>query len=319
MRETAAMRTPLAVLIALLALVGAGHARGDALYEVVARTTDLLTRGTVDLEDTVTITVKSDRIRQEVKGARTVLTRRGARYSKPGYRVILDQLDRGVRYEIDLDAGTYTEESFESLRRQQEETIAAAERTFRMSPTGALPVLSVSMERTGEGLEVQGRSCERVVLKAATEVETVPTRGGGPAARAPARFAMTFDVCLAPTVAAMREVRTVEARADALVGVRGPLADRQLRVFAARRDVLAVFELMQRLMERELEHLGGTPLQWERVFVGPRRDQPQTTLYRHRGQVTRIEDRVLDAAGFDLPPGLTLDRGRPAAQEGATN
>lgn len=308
-----------AAVVGLILGTGAGAAHGDALYEVVARTADLLTRGTVELEDTVTVSVKGDRLRQEVRGARTVVTRRGARYSKPGHRVTLDQLDRGVRYEINLDAGTYTQESLASVRQEQEEIVAAAEKAFQVSPSGAPPTLAVTVERTGERGEVQGRECERVVLRGATEVVTTPGRGAGPASGTPSRFAMTFDVCLGPESAAAREIRAIEERAEEATGQRGALAERQLRVFAGRRDVLAVFELMERLMEREQQKLGGTPLRWERTFVGPRRGEPQATLYRYRGEVTRIEDRALDASAFELPASLTLDARPRSARPQATD
>ena len=61
-------------------------------------------------------------------------------------------------------------------------------------------------------------------------------------------------------------------------------------------------------MELEQQNLGGVPIRWERVFVGPKRDQPQVSLFRHWGEVTRIEDRVLDASNCDIPPGLKLER-----------
>lgn len=310
-------RTVIAAVVGMLLGTGTGTARGDVLYEVVARTTDLLTRGTVELEDTVTVSVKGDRLRQEVKGARSVVTRRGARYSKPGHRVTLDQLDRGVRYDINLDAGTYTEESLARVRQEQEEVVAAAEKAFRVNLSGAPPTLAVLVERPGERREVLGRECERVVLKATAEVVTVAGRGDRATGGAPSRFGMTFDVCLGPETATFRDTRALEERVDEATGQGGVLAERQLRVFAARRDVLAVFELMQRLIEREQQKLGGTPLRWERTFVGPRRGEPQATLYRYRGEVTRIEDRALDAAAFELPAGLTRDaRPRSVRREG---
>ncbi len=295
--------------LGMLVVTGAEPALADVRYEVVARTTDSLTRGTVELEETVTVSVKGDRLRQEVKGARTVLTRRGARYSKPGHRVTLDQLDRGLRYEINLDAGTYAEESLAGLRQQHEETIAAAEKALKVNPGEPLPSLSVSVERTGEQREVHGASCDRVVLKSATEIVVAATRGGGPVGSAPARFSMTFDLCLARD-SLLREVRAIEERVETVSGVHGALAERQLRVFAARRDVLAVYELMQRVMDREQQKLGGTPVRWEQTFVGPRREQRDATLYRHLGEVTRIEHLALDASAFELPAGLTLDARR---------
>ena len=76
-------------------------------------------------------------------------------------------------------------------------------------------------------------------------------------------------------------------------------------VFGQRRDVLAVFELMHRLVEAEQRKLGGAALRWDRTFVGPQRDQPEAILFRHRGEVTRIDDAALDASAFELPAGLT--------------
>jgi hypothetical protein len=74
-----------------------------------------------------------------------------------------------------------------------------------------------------------------------------------------------------------------------------------------------VFELMTRVLEGEQERLGGFPLRWERLFVGPRRDQAQVTLYQYGGEVTRLEANPLDLGRFELPAGLTLDdrRGAP--------
>lgn len=299
-------------VLGLVLAVGVDAARADVSYELTASTTDALVRGTVELEEQVSIGVRGDRLRQEARGARTVVTRRGARYQKPGHRLTLEQPDRGVRYEINLDAGTYAEESYASARRQQEETLAAAEGTLRVDPAVAPPALSVAVERTGERQQVHGRECERVVLRAARDVVLAGTRGGGPVQAAPARFAMTFDVCLAPDTPATREMRAVEERVGELTGERGALAERQLRVFGQRRDVLAVFELMHRLMEAEQRKLGGVALRWERLFVGPRRGEAQATLFRHRGEVTRIDAATLEASRFELPPGLVLDP-RPAA------
>ncbi|MGH7321489.1 MAG: hypothetical protein ACRELA_17950 [Candidatus Rokuibacteriota bacterium] len=295
--------------LGLLVATGAVPVSADVRYEAVVRTTDSLTRGTVELEEKVTVSVKGDRLRQEVQGARTVVTRRGARYQKPGHRVTLDQLDRGLRYDINLDAGTYAEESLAGLRQQHEETITAAEQALKVNPAEALPALSVTVERTGEQREVHGTPCERVVLRSATEIVLTATRGGGPVGSAPTRFSMTFDVCLARD-SALREVRAIEERVETATGERGALAERQLRIFAARRDVLAVYELMQRLMDRERQNLGGTPMRWEETFVGPRREQRDATLYRHFGEITRIEHRPLDASSFELPAGLTLDARR---------
>lgn len=283
-------------------------ASADVLYETVIRTSDSLLRGTGELEEKVTVSVKGDRIRQEASGIRTVVTRRGARYQKPGHRVTLDQLDRGLRYEINLDAGTYSSEPFASLRQQHEEDIAAAEKALGVNPTGPLPSLAVSVDRTGERQQVDGRECDRVVLRSTKEVMLAATRGAGSSEQAPSRFSMTFSLCLGPDTALMREVRALEARVGDFTGVGGALLERQLRIFEARRDIFAVFELMHRLMERQQQDLGGVPIRWERVFMGPRRDQPQATLFRQWGEVTRIEDRALDASHFDLPPGLKLDQ-----------
>jgi hypothetical protein len=300
------------VLVAIT-VGGAGFAAADVMYEAVVRTADSLTRGTAELEDTVTVSVRGDRIRQEMRGVRSVLTRRGARYEKPGHRVTLDQVDRGLRYEINLDAETYVEEPFTSTRVHHEETIAAAEKVLGIGPATPLPALAVSIQRPGERQQVHGRECERVVIRATKELTLVTTRGAGRAGPEPVRFEMTHDLCLAPDLPPMREVRAIEERVEDLTGMRGPLADRQLRVFEARRDVLAVFELMQRLLEREQQRLSGVPVKWERTFVGSRRDQPQVTLFRHTGEVTRIETQPLDPRDFELPPGLTLDPRRLSA------
>lgn len=303
------------VMLGVLAIAlssGAGSADADALYELVARTSDSLVRGTVELEEKVTVSVKGDRMRQEVTGTRTVVTRRGARYQKPRHHVVLDQLDRGLRYEIYLDAGAYAEESFATLRQQHAEEIAAAEKTLGLNPTGPLPSLVISVDRSGGRQQVHGRECERVVLKSSKDVVLAATRGAGPVEQTPSRFSMTFDLCIAQDTTLMREVHAVEDRVGDVTGMRGALLERQLRIFGSRRDILAVFELMHRLMERQQQSLGGVPLRWERVFVGPKREQPQATLFRHWGEVTRVEDRVLDASNFDLPPGLQLEQRRVA-------
>jgi len=290
---------------------GTGLARADVSYELKASTTDTLVRGTVELEEQVAISVKGDRLRQEAKGGRTVVTRRGARYEKPGHRVTLEQPDRGRRYEINLDAGTYVEESYVAVRRQQEEALKAVEAALKVDPAAGPPALAVALERTGEHQTILGRECERVVLRASREVVLAAVRGGGPVQPAASRFSMTFDLCLAPDVPATRELRAVEERVGELTGERGALLERQLRVFGQRRDVLAVFELMHRLVEAEQRKLGGTALRWERTFVGPRREQPEAVLFRHRGEVTRIDDAALDASAFELPAGLTPEP-RPA-------
>lgn len=305
------MRPAWPILLAALAL-GPAPAAADVLYELTARTTDVLVRGTVELEERVTISVRGDRLRQEAQGSRTVVTRRGARYRKPGHRLTLEQPDRDVRYEVNLDAGTYAEESYSAVRRDQEASLAAAERALGIDPVAGPPGLPVAIERTGERQAVLGRACERVVLTASTEVRPARMRGEGPAAAGPTRYTMTFDVCLAPPTAAIRELRGVEERVGALMGERGALLDRQLRIFARRSDVLAVFELLHRAVEQAQLGLGGLALRWERRLVGPRRAEPQAVLFRHRGEVTRIEEHGLPAAAFELPAGLVLDTRRAA-------
>ncbi len=263
--DVAAARARLMRRGVLLAGLGAALAlspsiaRADATYEMTLRTTDTLVGGTVELEQRIVVGVKGDRLRQEATGIRAVVTRRGARYEKPGHRLTLEQLDHGRRFEIDLDAATYDEETFADARQQRETQLAAAEKALGIAPREATPSLPVSVDRTGERLSVHGRECERVVLRSTREVVVV----GG--------------------------------------------QDRQLRVFARRRDVFAVFELMHRLLEREQDRLGGVALSWERVFSGPRRDEPQATLVRQRGEITRIESGPLDASAFELPLGLTRD------------
>lgn len=295
-------------IVGIVLFAGALPASGDVLYELVIRTSDSLLRGTVDLDEKVTVSVKGDRMRQEMSGTRAVLTRRGTRYQKPAHHVTLDQLDRGRRYEIDLDAGTYLEDSFAGIRRRHEGEIAAAEKALGVKPADAPPAVNVSVERPGERHRVHGRECERVILKAAREVALVASRGSGPAGQAPARFSMVFDLCVARDAGPLREARSVEERVADLTGMRGDLLERQLRIFGARRDTFAVFELLQHLLERAQQDLGGVPIRWERVFVGPKRDQPQVTLYRHWGEVTRVEDAALDAGQFEPPPGLQLDQ-----------
>jgi len=130
-------------------------------------------------------------------------------------------------------------------------------------------------------------------------------RGAPEAQATPSRFALTFDLCLAPDVPAVAAARALEERIGDLTGARGPALDRTLRVFAHRRDVFAVFELMHRLLEREQQRLGGVALRWERVFAGPRRGAFQETLVREQGELTRIEAGSLDAPAFDLPPTLS--------------
>ena len=307
------MRCPVILgILGVAVFAGTVPAGGDVLYELRFRTSDSLLRGTVDLEEKVTVSVKGDRMRQEMSGTRAVVTRRGARYQKPGHHVTLDQLDQGRRYEIDLDAGTYLEESFAGMRQRHEEEIAAAEKALGLKPTDAPPFVNVSVERPGERHQVHGRECERVVLKAVREIVLVATRGSGPVGQTPSRFSMVFDLCVAPDAELLREVQRVEERVADLTGLRGDLLERQLRVFGARRDTFAVFELLQHLLEREQRRLGGVPLLWERVFVGPKRDQPQTTLFRYWGEATRIEAGALDAGPFELPPGLKLDQPRVA-------
>src|SRR2546430_8621728 len=71
----------------------------------------------------------------------------------------------------------------------------------------APPALPVSVDRTGERLRVQGRECERVVLKSTREVVVVAGRGAPQAQAAPSRFAMTFDLCFARDVPAVAEAQ----------------------------------------------------------------------------------------------------------------
>jgi hypothetical protein len=296
--------TVAAVLVMMATSPSASRAAAEGSYELVLRTSDALMSGTVELEERVVVSVKGDRLRQEATGTRSVLTRRGARYVKPGHRVTLEQVGQGRRYELNLEARTYVEESFARLRARQEAELTAAERALGVDPGGPAPTLAVSVERTGERRQVHGRECERVVLRSARELLVAATRGA-PAPATPSRFVMTFDLCLTAAAPPVDEARALEDTVDDLTGLRGPWLERQLRVFAHRRDVFAVFELMHRLMEREQRALGGVALAWERVLVGPRRDEPRATLFRQTAEITRIEPGALEAASFELPPGLS--------------
>jgi hypothetical protein len=301
------LRLLLAGLGAALAL-GPSTVRADATYEMLLRTSDLLAGGTVELEERIVVSVKGGRLRQEATGSRAVVTRRGARYEKSGQSLTLDQLDRGRRFEIAADAGTYVEETFADGRQRREAELTAAEKALGIDAVEAPPALPVSVDRTGERLRVHGRDCERVVLRSTREIVVVAGRGAPEASTTPSRFAMTFDLCLAPVVRAVAEAQALEARIGDLTGKRGPTLDRELRVFARRRDVFAVFALLHRLLEREQQRLGGVALRWERVFSGPRRGELQATLVRERGEITRIEEGSLDASAFELPPALSPAR-----------
>jgi hypothetical protein len=290
-------------LCAALVLVPAA-VRADATYEITLRTSDVLVGGTVELEERIVVSVKGDRLRQEATGSRAVVTRRGARYEKPGRSLTLDQLDRGRRLEINPDAATYVDETFADARRRHEAELAAAEKALSIDPAQAPPALAVAVDRTGERLRIHGRECERVVLRSTREVAVVGGRGAPQAEAAPSRFAMTFDLCLAADVPAVAAARALEERIGDLRGTRGPTQDRQLRVFASRRDVFAVFELMHRLLEREQQRLPGVALAWERVFSGPRRGELGAPLVREHGEITRIESESLPASAFELPAGL---------------
>jgi len=289
-------------------LLAPATVRADTTYEMLLRTSDLLGGGTVELEERIVVSVKGDRLRQEATGTRTVETRRGARYEKPGQSLTLAQLDRGRRFEIAPDAGTYVEQTFADGRQRRETALAAAEKALGIDAVEAPPALPVSVDRTGERLRVHGRDCERVVLRSTREIVVVAGRGAPEASTTPSRFAMTFDLCLTPAARAVAEAQALEARIGDLTGARGPTLDRELRVFARRRDVFAVFELMHRLLEREQQRLGGVALRWERVFSGPRRGELQATLVRERGEITRIEERSLDASAFELPRALSPAR-----------
>src|SRR5438034_11709470 len=166
-----------------------------------------------------------------------------------GQSLTLAQLDRGRRFEIAPDAGTYVEQTFADGRQRRETALAAAEKALGIDAVEAPPALPVSVDRTGERLRVHGRDCERVVLRSTRETVVVAGRGAPEASTTPSRFAMTFDLCLTPAARAVAEAQALEARIGDLTGERGPTLDRELRVFARRRDVFAVFELMHRLLE----------------------------------------------------------------------
>src|SRR5205814_1106765 len=125
---------------------------------------------------------------------------------------------------------------------------------------------------------VQGRECERVVLKSTREVVVVAGRGAPQAQAAPSRFAMTFDLCFARDVPAVAEAQALEERIGDAAGRRGPTLDRELRIFAR----------------------GG---------------EPQAALVREQGEVTRIESGPLDASAFELPPGLHPRHAPPNREE----
>src|SRR2546427_8200325 len=123
---------------------------------MMLRTQDALVGGTAELEARIIVSVKGDRMRQEATGSRTMVTRRGARYQKPGHRLTLDQNDTRRRFEIDLDANTYVEETFADARQRHEAELAAAEKALGIDPAKAIPTLAVSVDRTGERLRVHG-------------------------------------------------------------------------------------------------------------------------------------------------------------------
>src|SRR3989442_4839714 len=265
-------RVLLASLGAALAF-GPSTVRADSTYEMMLRTQDALVGGTAEVEARITVSVKGNRMRQEATGSRTMVTRSGARYQKPGHRLILDQDDTRRRFEIDLDAATYVEETFADARQRHEAELAVAEKALGIGPAKAIPTLAVSVARTGERLRVHGRECERVVLRSTREAVVVGGRGAPKSEPAPSRFAMTFDLCLAPDVPALAEARALEARIGDLTGTRGQTQDRELRLFAHRRDVFAVVELMHRLLEREQHRLGVLALRCEWVVSGTLRDE----------------------------------------------
>src|SRR5438132_363148 len=123
-----------------------------------------------------------------------------------------------------------------------------------LASLGAALAFGPSTVRADSTYEMMLRTREAVV---------VGGRGAPKSEPAPSRFAMTFDLCLAPDVPALAEARALEARIGDLTGTRGQTQDRELRLFAHRRDVFAVFELMHRLLEREAHRLGGVALRWE--------------------------------------------------------
>jgi hypothetical protein len=281
-------------------------AEADVAYGLSVRTLDALGRGTVELEETITVSVKGERMREEVQGTRAVVTRRGARYQKPGHAVKLDLVDRGLRYEINVDAGTYVEESLADLRRQREEEIAAAARALGVRAGGPQPAGVISTDQLGGDL-VGGRACEKVVLKATKAVVLLPSRGSRPAGSTPSLYVMTLESCLARDAQTLQEARGLDERLRDLLGLGGALLEQQLRIFDHRRDLFAVFELMSGLLEREQRKLGW-PLRWQRTLVGPRHDQPEAVLFRQTGELVWIDPRPLDTARFELPAGLQLDR-----------
>jgi hypothetical protein len=281
-------------------------AEADVAYGLSVRTRDALGRGTVELEETITVSVKGERMREEVQGTRAVVTRRGARYQKPGHAVTLDLVDRGLRYEINVDAGTYVEESLAVLRRQREDEIAEAARALGVRAGGPGPAVVVSTDRLGDEL-VRGRACEKVVLQASKDVVLLPARGSRGAGSTPSPFVMTLEACLAREADILKEARGLDERRRDLLGLSGSLLEQQLRLFDHRRDLFAVFELMSGLLEREQRKLGW-PLRWERTLVGPRHDQPEAVLFRQAGELVWIDARPLDTVRFELPAGLQLDR-----------
>src|SRR2546428_13536863 len=127
-------------------------------------TKDALGGGPAERGARIIASVKGARMRRGATGSRTMVPRRGARYQKPGHRLILDQDDTRRRFEIDLDAATYVEETFADARQRHEAEFAAAEKALGIGPAKAIPTLAVSVDRTGERLRVHGRECERVVL-----------------------------------------------------------------------------------------------------------------------------------------------------------
>lgn len=292
-----------AVVGAALALPSAGLA--DVSWETSVRITDALGRGTAELDEAMRTVVTSSGRREEVTGVRRMTSRRGRQYDRPGHVVTLQLLDEGATYDLDLDAGSYTMTSFRDEARERDRQLRAAEGAFREvqpEPSSSRPV---TLQRSETSTRVNGVECTPVRLEARRDVAATPPRDGDAPPAAGARYTMTLDVCVTAETSWTGEVRQVEQRLRELTGETDAYLDRLLEVLARRRDLFAVFDDLHYRLERARRTLPGLPLRWVETLTGPRRDDPEATLYRSEGTVKTLQVGPVAATEFTIPPDLT--------------
>jgi hypothetical protein len=290
-------------LAAVASLVGPPDAGGDVRYEATVRIVDALGRGTAEFDQRIVTAVSAVGIREEVVGSRTITTRRGGRYSRPGHRVLIHRLDEATSYDLDLDAGSYTRRTFQGQTRERERALRDAEAAFRTVPPEESTIAPAAP--AGGPTEVNGLSCSPRRIEASRVAALAPLRQRDADPQSPARFRMSLELCVTPETDWSAGLNTIERRVRQSTGETDEYLDRLLAVLARRRDLFAVFDDLHHRLERERRKLGGLVVRWTQELRGPHRGGADVVIFRLEGVVTTLAVGPVARGAFEVPPTLT--------------